>query len=158
MNMSRILLVAAAALVAGCASDGIAGGTDVTPTTTRLVAVAEAPIPRAGASTVTLNVVVTNRLQESVTGGICAQTVEAKPVSGGTWTNVTSSMQACPAIAAILDPGGTLRISASADKAELVAMLDGRTSGVLLRVRHLLVGSTTGERYLVQSNEITVTP
>jgi len=157
MMLKRLFLTAASVLVAGCASDGTTAGTNGR-LTTRLVAVAEIPpIQRFDASSFTFNVVVTSNLQEPVSGGVCAQTVEAKPISGGSWTNVTSSSQVCILIAAILAPGGTLTISASADRAKVTALMNGGGNTVLMRVRHSLVGETSNQNFTVQSNEITVT-
>ena len=156
MRMTRILLTAASAFVAACASERTTGP-EVTNPTTRLAALAESPIQRVGERNVVFNVVVTSSLQETVTGGVCAQMVEAKPISGGSWTNVTSSTQACSLLAAFLAPGGTLNLDAAADKAKLTALLSGDASSVLVRVRHSLIGEVSNQNYLVQSNEIRVT-
>lgn len=155
MRMTNILLTAASVFVAACASDSTTGP-DVRIPSTQLVAIAGSPIALVGAATVTFDVVVTNNLQETVTGGVCAETVEAKPLSGGSWTTVTSSTQACSMIAAILAPRASLSLSAAADRAKLNALANGSANSVLMRVRHSLTGQLTGQNYLVQSNEITV--
>lgn len=155
MRMTRILLTAASVFVTACASDGTTGP-DVRIPSTQLVAMAESPLQRLGATNVTFNVVVTSTLQETVSGGVCAETVQAKPLSGGSWTNVSASTQACARIAAILAPGGTMNVAAAADKAKLTALLSGNANSVLVRVRHSLIGEMSNQIYQVQSNEITI--
>ena len=156
MRFSSMVMTAATALIAACASDGTTSLKNNVPVDARLVAVAQSPIVRPGDAFVALDVTVRSNLPETVSGGVCAETVEAKPVSGGTWTNVTATSVACIQIAAILAPGASMTISALADPTKIQAVR-GLSREVLLRVRHSFVSSTGNARYVLQSNEITVT-
>ena len=156
MRFSAMVMTAATALVAACASDGTTGSKNSAPVDARLVAVAQARIVRPGDALILLDVTVRSNLPETVSTGVCAETVEAKPVSGGTWTDVTATSVACISIAAILAPGASMTVSASAEPAKIQAVR-GLNREVLLRVRHSFISSTSSTRYVLQSNEVTVT-
>ena len=156
MRFPAMVMIAATALVAACASDGTTSSKNSAPVDARLVAVARSPIVRPGDAFVLLDVTVRSNLPEDVSGSVCAETVEAKPMSGGTWTDVTATSVACIQLAAILAPGASMTISGSADQTKLQAVR-GLGRSVLLRVRHSLVSNSGNARYVLQSNEITFT-
>lgn len=156
MRFSAMIMIAAIVLVAACTSDGTTSSKNGAPIDARLVAVAQARIVRPGDALVLLDVSVRSNLPETVSTAVCAETVEAKTVSGGTWTDVTATSVGCIAIAAILAPGASMTVSASADPAKIQAVR-GLNREVLLRVRHSFVSSTSSTRYVLQSNEVTVT-
>ena len=156
MRFSAMVMTAATALIAACASDGSTSSKNSAPVDARLVAVAQSPIVRPGDAFVLFDVTVRSNLPETVSGSVCAETVEAKPVSGGTWTDVTATSMACIQLAAILAPGASMTVSASADPMKIQAVR-GQSRSVLLRVRHSLVSNSGNARYALQSNEITVT-
>jgi hypothetical protein len=152
MRNTPFAVVAASLLVAACATDssttlGPDGSSDP-----RLSAVAAAPVADLESSMVTMKIAVTSSLPESVSGGVCASAVEARTAASSTWTDVTSSSYACPAIAAVLTPGSTLTLTAAADPARIRAVA-GSSATVLLRVRSSLNGSSVA--YVLQSNEVT---
>ena len=153
MRNSRFTIVAASLLVAACSTDG---STSTAPpigsTDSRLSAVAAAPVADQLSAMVTMKIAVTSSLPESVTGGVCASAVEARTAASTTWTDVTSSTYACPALAAVLMPGATLTITAAADPAKIRAVA-GSSAAVLLRARTSLNGSNVA--YTLQSNEVT---
>ena len=99
-----------------------------------------------------VNTFKSSSLPEAVSGGVCAQIIEARLASGTAWTNVTSTSAACSMLAAQLLPGGTLNISAIGDQAK-IRTVAGSSSSVVLRARHTLAGASTS--YTLQSNEIT---
>ena len=155
MRFPAMVMTAATALVAACASDGTTSSKNSAPVDARLVAVAQSPIVRPGDALVLVDVTVRSNLPETVSGSVCAETVEAK-VSGGTWIDVTATSVACIQLVAILAPGASMTVSASADPAKIQAVR-GLNREVLLRVRHSLVSNSGNARYVLQSNEITVT-
>lgn len=152
MRMTRFVLVAAWLVAAGCASDATTGPRAANPTAdSRLAAVATAPVMLAGSSTVTMKVAVTSTLPESVTGGVCADVVEARTAASTSWANVTASTFACSALAAVLAPGATLTLTAAADETKIKSAA-GASTTVLLRARSSLTGASS--TYVLQSNEV----
>lgn len=152
MRKTRFALFAASLVVAACSTDSsVATGLDI-PADARLSAVAAAPVADLVSSTVTMKVAVTSSLSESVTGGVCASAVQARTTAGTTWSDVTASTYACPALAAVLTPGSTLTITAAADPAKLRAVAGSGTT-IVLRARSSLNGSSVA--YVIQSNEVT---
>lgn len=152
MRNNRFTIVAASLLVAACATDGSVNVGPIGSTDSRLSAVAAPPVADLASAMVTMKIAVTSSLPESVTGGVCASAVEARTAASTTWTDVTSSSYACPAIAAVLLPGSTLTITAAADAAKIRAVA-GASTAVVLRARSTLNGSNTA--YMLQSNEVT---
>lgn len=155
MHLVRTALVAASLVVMGCSSDDATSPNGSTQFETRLAAAASEPITGRGGELLTLDVAVTNTLPETVSGGICAQTVQARTVSGTAWTNVTSETAVCSALAVIVPVGGTVTFKANADAAKVRTVLGGSTGTVLFRVQHSLAGASTS--YMVQSNTVTWT-
>jgi hypothetical protein len=154
MHIARFALVASSVLIAACASDEATSPSAPRQIESRLAAVAAPPTASPADANVTMMVAVTSTLPEVVTGGVCAQTIEARVASGTTWSDVTSTTAACNRLAAMLIPGGTLNISAFGDKAKIRATA-GSATAVLLRARHSLAGATG--TYTLQSNEISFT-
>jgi hypothetical protein len=152
MHISRLALVASAALFAACASDTATSPTPPRQIESRLAAVATSPTASVSDANVTMMVAVTSTLTEPVTGGVCAQTIEARAASSTTWSDVTSNTAVCSLLAAQLAPGATLNISAIGDQAK-IRTAAGSASSVLLRARHSLAGASS--TYTLQSNEIT---
>lgn len=152
MRYSRIALIAASVFAVACANEETTSPLDSTPADTRLAAVAAPPTSAMNDPMVSLTVSVTSALGESVTGGVCAERVEARPVTSSNWTNVTSTLFACSAMAVILQPGGTIQLSAVADPSKIRAAA-GQASTVVLRARSTLTGAST--TYTLQSNEVT---
>jgi hypothetical protein len=153
MRIARFALAASTALIAACASDGATSPTTPRPIESRLAAVAVAPTSvSVSDANVTMKVAVTSSLAEPVTGGVCAQTIEARTPNGTSWTDVTSTSAVCPALAAQLMPGATLNISAIADMSKVRAVAGSGTS-IVLRARHSLAGASS--TYMLQSNEVT---
>ena len=153
MHITRLAVAAAALVAAACASDGSTSPVVADRAAdSRLAAVAASPVADLASAMVTMKVAVTSSLPETVTGGVCAQAVEARTATSATWTDVTASTYACPALAAVLAPGGTLTLTAAAAQAKLKAVA-GTGSTVLLRARSSLAGANTS--YNLQSNEVT---
>lgn len=152
MRITRLALLATTALFAACGTDETTAPNTLGTVDTRLAAVAAAPTSSVADANVTMMVAVTSSLPEAVSGGVCAQIIEARLASGTAWTNVTSTSAACSMLAAQLLPGGTLNISAIGDQSKIRAVA-GSSSSVVLRARHTLAGAATS--YTLQSNEIT---
>lgn len=152
MRSARLALVATAAVFAACATNESTSPGAPRQIESRLAAVAVAPTAKVSDANVTMMVAVTSTLPEVVTGGVCAQTIEARVASSTAWTDVTSTSAVCSAIAAQLMPGATLNISAIADQAKIRTVAGSATS-VVLRARHSLAGASA--TYTLQSNEIT---
>lgn len=152
MRITRLALVAATALLAACSTDDTTGPNTSGPADSRLAAVAAAPTSSVSDANVTMMVSVTSSLPETVTGGVCAQIIEARLASSTAWTDVTSSSAVCSMLAAQLLPGGSLSISAIGDQSKIRAVA-GNSGSVVLRARHTLAGASTS--YMLQSNEVT---
>ncbi len=153
MRIAHFALVTTTALLAACASDGSTAPSQKTPgIESRLAAVAAAPIVSLSDASVTMMVAVTSSLNEVVSGGVCAQVIEARLPAGTSWTDVTSTSSVCSMLAAQLMPGATLNISAIADQPKIRAVA-GSGASIVLRVRHSLSGASAS--YMLQSNEIT---
>lgn len=153
MKFSRIALIAATVGMTACASDGTTNPTDTLQIESRLAAVASAPDASASlASTgVTVRVAVTSSLTETVSGGRCAQAVEARLASDSRWTDVTSTTAACSALAILVAPGSTVTFDGIADPSKIRGVASAGSS-VLMRVRHSLAGSE--KSYVMMSNEV----
>ncbi|MDZ7631269.1 MAG: hypothetical protein U5K74_07960 [Gemmatimonadaceae bacterium] len=151
-TFSRVALIAASAFVAACGSDGSTSPASSTPIETRLSATATAPTAAIADPMVSMKVTVTSSLPETVSGGVCAETVEARQTNGTTWTNVTSTSFACSAMAIVLAPGSSIDLTAVADQAKIRAVA-GTASSVVLRARSSLAGASTN--YTLQSTEVT---
>jgi hypothetical protein len=156
MRITRMAIVAASVLAAGCASDGTTSPAASSPTKieTRLIATGDVQSLSVGDPSVTVKVTVRSELTEMVTGGACAQTIEARAVNGTSWTDVSSRLAACSANAIILAPGGTVNINAVADQAAVRQVAGGSGENVVLRARHSLAGANT--TYTLQTAEITM--
>ena len=152
MRITRLALVAATALLAACGTDDSTGPNIHGTGDTRLAAVATSPTSSVADANVTMMVRVTSSLPETVSGGVCAQVIEARLASSTAWTDVTSTSAACSMLAAQLLPGGTLSISAIGDQSKIRAVA-GNSASVVLRARHTLAGASTS--YTLQSNEVT---
>lgn len=153
MTISRIALLAATAFVVGCSSDDPTSpgpGARIEP---KLAASAQSPTATIGDPVVTMRVAVTNSLAETVTGGVCAQEIEARSMAGTTWANVASNQLVCTLQAIQIAPGATANITAAGDQAKIRAAAGAGATSVVLRVRHTLAGSST--TYTLQSNELT---
>ena len=152
MRIARIALAAASVLIAACSSNEVTNPTVGAPVESRLAAVGSVDAVSLADANVTMRVAVTSSLQETVTGGVCAQTIEARLPAGTSWTDVTSSSGVCSAIAIVLAPGSTVNLNAIAEQAKVRAVA-GTSPSVVLRARHTLTGSSTS--YMLQSNEVT---
>ena len=152
MRMNRLLIATAALVAVACGSDDVTSPSPDRAADPRLSAVAADPVADITSSTVTMKVSVSSTLSESVSGGVCAQSVEARTASATTWTDVTANSFACSALAAVLAPGSTLILTAAADPAKIKTVA-GSAASVLLRARSSLAGASTS--YLLQSNEVT---
>jgi hypothetical protein len=150
MRMTRIALLAATVFAAACSSDETTAPAPVIDS--RLAAVAVVPTAAINDANVTMRVAVTSALAETVSGGVCAQTIEARTPSGTAWTDVTSSNGVCSANAVVLAPGATININAIADQAK-ARTVAGSGPSVVLRARHTLAGASAN--YVLQSNEVT---
>lgn len=151
MRMTRIALLAASVLATACSSDETTAPAAFT-IETRLAASAAVPIASMSDANVTMRVAVTSTLPETVSGGVCAQVIEARVPSATTWTDVTSASGVCSANAIMLAPGGTININAIADQAKARAVA-GSSTTLVLRARHSLAGASAN--YILQSNEVT---
>jgi hypothetical protein len=154
MRLTRMALITASVFSAGCASDGSTSPENASPTRieSRLIATGDVQALTVGDPSVTVKVTVRSELTEMVTGGACAQIIEARAVNGTTWTDVSARLSACSANAIILPPGGTANINAVADQAA-VRQIAGAEGNVVLRARHSLSGANTS--YTLQTAEIT---
>ena len=155
MRFARIAIVTASLFATGCASDVATSPNRPANFELRLAAARSAPTAPLGARLLTLDLAVTNTLTESVSGGICATTVQARTASAASWTDVTSSSAACAALAVIVPVGGTAMFKANADPDKVRAVLGGSTGTVSFRVQHSLAGASTN--YMLQSNTVTWT-
>lgn len=153
MSFSRLALVAAAALLGACASDDTTAPAPGAQFETRLAATAVAPAAGLSGSTVSMMVSVTSTLNEVVSGGVCAQVVEARTLSGTSWTDVRSAVAVCSAQAILLSPGATANFTAVADPVKVRAVAGAAGTAVVLRARHTLAGASAS--YTLQSNEVT---
>jgi hypothetical protein len=153
MRTTRFLLVAASLIATACASDGSTSPKSNPVNDTRLAAATLAPTAAVNDPTVTMQVSVTSALPESVSAGVCAQTVEARAVTGTAWSDVSSVSSVCSALAVVLLPGGTANLSASGDQAKIRAAAGAGASTVVLRAKILMAGAST--TYQVSSNEVT---
>ncbi len=153
MKISRIALLSASVLLAACGTDEATAPAARAPIESRLSAVAASPTASMSDATVSLLVSVTSALPEAVSGGVCAQAIEARTPAGTTWTDVRSSMAVCSAQAIVLAPGATTNITAVADPAKIRAVAGANGTSVVLRARHTLSGATAS--YTLQSNEVT---
>ena len=153
MKFTRIALIAATVGMTACASDGTTSPTDNVRIESRLAAVASAPDGNSSLATpgVTIRVTVTSSLTETVSGGVCAESVEARLTTDTRWTDVTSASSVCSTIALLLRPGQTVTVDGIADPAKIRSMAAPGTL-VMLRVRHSLAGSD--KSYVLQSNEV----
>jgi hypothetical protein len=147
-------LLATTVLLGACASDGTTSPAPSPAIESRLVAqLADAPSVLAGGGTMSMRVTIQNNLTEQVSGGVCAQTTEARATSGTAWTDVTATNFACTMQAAIVNPGATTEVNAMIDAARLRSVAGG--ARVVIRVRHQMVGS--GTTYTLQSTEREIT-
>ncbi len=152
MTISRIALLAASAFVVACSSDEPTSAPPARQIETKLAAAAVSPTAAVSDPTVTMRVSVTSALAETVSGGVCAQEIEARATAATSWTDVKSSGAVCSAQAIVLAPGATISITAVGDQAKIRAVA-GSAPSVVLRVRHSLVGANSS--YTLQSNEVT---
>lgn len=153
IRFSRIVLISSTVLAAACATDQTTAPATYVEADARLAAVAGPPTSAIAGQMVTLKVAVTSALPETVTGGVCADVIEARAASGGAWSNVTSTVAICPTMAVQLAPGATINLTASADPAKMRTVAGSSTGRVVLRVRSTLAGASM--TYTLQSNEVT---
>jgi hypothetical protein len=153
MKISGIVLLSASLLLAACGADETTAPAQGTTFETRLSAIAVAPTSTLSDPTVSMMVSVTSTLPESVSGGACAQAIEARTPSGTTWTDVKSSFSACSAQAILLAPGATASFTAVADPAKIRSVAGAAGTSVVLRARHTLAGASAS--YTLQSTEVT---
>jgi len=156
MKLSHLAIIAVAAISTACSSDESTGPSPIIEA--RLAAVAivtSSSVMISNVQTVGLRVDVTSALSEPVTGGSCAQLVEARAPGGSAWVNVTAPTGLCSANIVRLVPGGTVQISAIADQAKLRALITGVNRSVTIRVQHTLAGASSS--YTLQSNEVAFT-
>jgi hypothetical protein len=151
MRVHHAFVLSSALLLAACASDGTSSPSNSgdRKIDARLVAITDVSSAVLTANTVTMRVTVTSALTESVSGGVCASAVEARTPSGTAWSDVTSTGTVCTLQAALLVPGGTLSMSATADLAKLRAVAGGTGGQVILRARQSLNG--TSATYTLQT-------
>lgn len=151
---ARFAMLALSVAAVGCVSvETTAPALADTKVDVRLSAVAANPVASLSDPNVNVQIAVRSDLPETVTGGRCANVIEARQPNGTTWTNVTSADAACSTIAIVLAPGATVSISASGSQAAIRAMA-GSGSSVVLRARHTLSGASTS--YTLQTNEVTM--
>ncbi len=153
MRISGIALLSASLLLAACGADDTTAPAQRAPIETRLSAIAVAPTATLNDPTVSMTVSVTSTLPEMVSGGVCAQVIEARTPSGTTWTDVKSAFSACSAQAILLMPGATANFTAVADPAKIRAVAGAAGTSVVLRARHTLAGASAS--YTLQSTEVT---
>lgn len=153
MRPAKLALIAATVLTTACASDGTSGPANNTSFETRLSAVAAAPTTGLADPVLNIAVTVTSTLPESVSGNLCANTVQARLSNGTSWTDVTSTNAVCSTIAVMLPSGGTVQFRGVADPAKVRALLGGNSGTVVFKVQHSLAGASTN--YMLQSNEVT---
>lgn len=156
MKILRVALVATTLLASACGSDdgGRITGSTNGGVEARLSAALATPAVQINNPNVMMTVNVTSALQESVQGGRCASTVQARAVNGSTWVDVASTATVCSTIEILLRPSESVTLSAAADQAKLRAVAGPSASTVVVRVRHTLNGATAN--YTLQSNEVTV--
>ena len=153
MKISGIALLSASLLLSACGADDTTAPAPRPAIETRLSAIAASPTATLNDATVSMMVSVTSTLAEVVSGGVCAQVIEARTPSGSTWTDVRSTFSACSAQAILLSPGATANFTAVADPAKIRAVAGAAGTSVVLRARHTLSGATAS--YTLQSTEVT---
>ena len=159
----RIRLVAGLAICVACASEDVLGPADLGPpielsgssiVEPRLDARLQLPISVIE-GLVYSRVTVTNMLPEPVSSGACASAVDARPLTGNEWRNVSPLEVTCTLQLLTAQPGGTMSLSVAAERAKLRAVAGGAGLTAVVRVRHVVWGASG--TYTLQSFEQTVT-
>lgn len=153
MKLSRLAIIAVAAISTACNSDESTSPSPVIEA--RLAAAAtvtSSSVMIFNVQTVGLRVDVTSALSEPVTGSSCARLVEARAPGGSSWVDVTAATGVCSTNILRLVPGSTAQLSAIADQAKLRALITGANRSVTIRVQHTLDGANAS--YTLQSNDV----
>ena len=153
MRASRVATIALSVLAAACAADDTTAPKAGDAFDVRLAAIAADPVAAVGNATVSMQVTVVSSLPEAVSGGECANLIEARLPNASSWTNVTAAEGVCSTRALLLSPGATAAITATGSQSAIRAMANGAGS-VVLRARHTLSGATA--TYTLQTNEVTL--
>ena len=153
MRASRVATIALSMLAAACAADETTSPKANDVVDVRLSAVAGVPVAAVGDPTVSMQVTVRSSLPEAVSGGECANVIEARLPNSTSWTNVTATNGVCSARALLLSPGASATITAAGSQAAIRTMANGAAS-VVLRAKHTLTGASSS--YTLQTNEVTL--
>jgi hypothetical protein len=163
LRLITVLLLVGAA---GCSSDGSTGIAGLNPPAALSSSVAVEPLlagtislpiasPQDGR--VRLSVSIRNGLSETVTSGTCAEQIDARPVNGESWFDVTGGTQLCNLRAVQIAPGQSAVFSISADQAKLRLAAGGAGQLVIVRVRTVVSGETRSFA-MTSSNERVTAP
>ena len=158
--MPALLVVMAAA----CSSDGSTGLAGLTPPAalSRAVAVEPlitgrvgTPLPGALRDQLVISLTVRNGLNESITGGVCAEASDARAVNGDRWYDVTAESQVCILLALILRPGASAELTGGVDPAKLRTVAGGAGRPVIVRIRTVFTGENRSYAMTSAEREIT---
>jgi hypothetical protein len=144
----RFMTVLLAVAAAGCSSDGSTGLPGLTSPAALSRAVAVEPLitgqvgaPRPGLrDQLVIGLTVRNGLNEPITGGICAEAIDARAVNGDRWYDVTAESQVCILLALILRPGASAELTGGVDPAKLRTVAGGAGRPVIVRIRTIFTG------------------
>jgi len=161
MRFTTVLLAVAAA---GCSSDGSTGLPGLTPPAALSRAVAVEPLitgqvgtlrPQTLSDVVTVGLTVRNGLNESITGGGCAEAIDARAVNGDRWYDVTAESQVCILLALILRPGASAELTGGVDPAKLRTVAGGAGRPVIVRIRTVFTGENRSYAMTSADQQIT---
>ena len=145
----RFMTVLLAVAAAGCSSDGSTGLAGLTPPAalSRAVAVEPlitgqvgTPLPGAPRDQLSIRLTVRNGLNETITGGTCAEAIDARAVNGDRWYDVTAASQICSLLALGLLPGASAELTVGVDQAKLRTVAGGAGRPVIVRIRTIFAG------------------
>jgi hypothetical protein len=145
----RFMAVLLAVVAAGCSSDGSTGLAGLTPPAalSRAVAVEPlitgqvgTPLPGAPRDQLSIRLTVRNGLNETITGGTCAEAIDARAVNGDRWYDVTAASQICSLLALGLLPGASAELTVGVDQAKLRTVAGGVGRPVIVRIRTIFTG------------------
>ena len=147
----RLMPALLVVMSAGCSSDGSTGLAGLTPPAalSRAVAVEPlitgrvgTPLPGALRDQLVISLTVRNGLNETITGGVCAEAIDARAVNGDRWYDVTAESQVCILLLLALPPGASAELSGTVDPAKLRTVAGGAGRPVIVRIRTIFSGET----------------
>jgi len=152
MHMTlRFTVVLLVAMSAGCSSDGSTGLAGLTPPVALSRAAAVEPLitgqvgtprPQTLRDVLTIGLTVRNGLNETISGGVCAEATDARAVNDDRWYDVTAESQVCILLLLNLRPGASAELTGAVDPAKLRTVAGGAGRPVIVRIRTIFAGET----------------